>query len=295
MGDEYSREKFSKLISILYFYIKEEEEGKMKIEFLKELKENLKNKSESMMHGSILTFGNISSLYFKKNLNLIKDYDENYFISLLDYHKPLVQYAACNTLGEMGKYGKFSNTSNIIQLLKKKLNSKNVETKLQEKIITTLGFISLNQLSNETKDDKDEKKEQDENLISILEIFFELSDNKAEEIHFTIGEALSMICGGFEFSDVSKDEFFYLEMKKQQEEEEKEKKNDFLTFTLKKLIKEGVLSPKKIVRFSSSIWLLTLIKHCSNHPDLSKYANDLQQAFTLLLSDVNRKLIFSSY
>jgi hypothetical protein len=135
-GDEYSREKISKLLASLYFYVDETTQK----ELMNELKENVKNKSESMMHGAILTFGNISALYFKKFNKMIEGYDEKYIISLLDHHKTLVQYSSCHTIGEIGKYGKFSDSTDIIDHLIKKLHSKDIESKVLNNDCNSFSF-----------------------------------------------------------------------------------------------------------------------------------------------------------
>lgn len=102
-GDEHSRERIAKLLGVLYFYLEQDAQS----HWIKELRSNLKDASESKMHASILLLGNIISLSYKKQQNedcpeifqgLIDD-----FVSLLDYHKPLVQQASCYALGEIGR------------------------------------------------------------------------------------------------------------------------------------------------------------------------------------------------
>lgn len=57
--------------------------------------------------------------------------------------------------------------------------------------------------------------------------------------------------------------------------------------TLARIIKDCILHPKKIAREAGAIWCLAIVKYCEHSPSLLKYVKDLQQAFTILLSDTN--------
>lgn len=250
LGDEISREKLAKILSILYL-------GE-KFDY------HLKDHSESYIHGSLLLIGNSIHLYYEKNKSYplhLQDSDLlDLVISLLDSHKQLIQWGAILVLGKYGRNSKHK--KKVIDLLFKKYETTK-DIHIQEKIVNSLGYLNDEDVSDD-----------------LIEKIFTTSQNPSEDFHFTVGEAISFLCGGSEYCSIHDEysitfpTFYYT--------------NESIFIKILKKIIENIFSTKKIIRFSASIWLLSILKYCSKSPFILKYINDIQKSFLILLSDSNQ-------
>lgn len=301
-GDEQSREQSARLMGVLYMFMNDASKSQL----LDMLKEHMYNSTENSTHGSILTLGNIVALTFKKTQdpivpeNLKGIVEDIVDLIVIGSHRALIPRACYYAIGEiaqqgalcyLGQYRKpltadiqkkltkvVNSKQELMDLLLEQLNNASISNNLKEKIITSFSMLCLH--------------ETDESVLqSIIDSLFTLSTDKAEEIQFTIGEAFSCIAGGNLYCTLFKndeyEQIFNRPSSAEELETEQYLRSKFTTTILTKIIQGGVLSPKKIIRQSSSIWLLATSRYCSESPYLRKYLKDIQKAFSILLSDNN--------
>jgi len=182
-------------------------------------------------------------------------------IEFLNVKSQIIIIGACNSLSEICKYSKNSlafkeNDSNdecAKELLDKlvKLFNETKDAKIQESIVMTLAFLGLGtpSLAND-----------------VLENFFTIAEkmSKNVELLFTLGEAISIIIGGWnstlmdKYIDIS-DVQFPMEGHSSQDDKIVE---TFLNKCLNDMLKSGRPNRCKIV----CIWLLCIVKYTSKLP-----------------------------
>ena len=112
-----------------------------------------------------------------------------------------------------------------------------------------------------------------------------------ENIPFSVGEALSLMTGGIKYCSLCKNDSYYAiyESKKSLEDVDEFAHYEFLMKEiLTRLVRECVLNPKKIVRQSSSIWLLSITRYSGiGNQHFTKYLKEVQKAFSLLVTENN--------
>lgn len=119
-------------------------------------------------------------------------------------------------------------------------------------------------------------------IIASLE---SVSKNKSEEIHFTVGESLSIIGYGW-LSSCSLNP--YLDLETDQKAQNSDCfSNEVLEQIMKKVIKKHISHPAS--RPGASIWLLSLVKYAGNHEYIQKNLQTIQMIFSSLLSDNSGK------
>lgn len=130
----------------------------------------------------------------------------------------------------------------------------------------------------------------------ILNIVYETYKIKKEEIHFTIGETLSIIGYGWhakccQLSWLSVNDEDENILKKHDINTNENYINDsVMESILNTTLKKYLLSNRYDTRMPSSIWLLTILKNCQSHPILKKLSLDIHKAFVQLLSDNNETI-----
>lgn len=296
-GEDFSRERMAKLLAVLYMYF----ESGAKHSLLATLKPKLEPEdllaTESRMIASIHTLGYILALTYKKSHGLTPAPLELHgvlddIIHLMDYSKPNVQASVFSALGEIGRQGALqsyiskdenavpatkkrkiiTNKQSILQLIGQKMK-KIDNAKVLERLVTCLGMLSLG--------------EDDESLLSeITTNLFSLADNKAEEIQFTVGESIAMLVGGSQYCSLLRTDDYSI-IYGSSMKPNSTARNDFTKNALQRVIRELVLSPKKLVRQGASIWLLASVRYAGESPELKKYLFDLQRSFSILMSDNN--------
>jgi proteasome component ECM29 len=119
----------------------------------------------------------------------------------------------------------------------------------------------------------------------LLEGFYSTVKIKQEEVHFTIGEALSCVCGGWA-SDSAVDQLLATFAGKTRSDEPEPEPNA-MAIVLTKLLEGYLLSDRADTRMASSIWLLCLLKNAGKHVAIQKELSRIQYAFSQLLGDQN--------
>ncbi|ORX45553.1 ARM repeat-containing protein, partial [Anaeromyces robustus] len=217
-------------------------------------------------------------------------------INFLDIKSQIIIIGACNSLSEICKYSKnpldFNNNNNnndnndnekgkdkenddkicskslLDKLIKIFNNTK--DSKIQENIIMTLAFLALgtSSLANE-----------------IIEKFFTFAENMSKNVEmlFTLGEAISIIIGGWNSTLMDK----YIDISDVQFPSEGHSTQDdkivetFLSKCLNDMLKSGRPNRCKIV----CIWLLCIVKYTSKLPYIQEKLPDIHSAFSYLLAD----------
>lgn len=127
---------------------------------------------------------------------------------------------------------------------------------------------------------------------SLLNILFGSHELKKEELHFSIGEALSTIAFSWR-SKSSKLSWIPIYVSKENEIQSEDIKthngylDDSLSLILSTILKSYLLNDKPTKRVSASIWTLCILKDCKDHPDIDKYSQTIQDSLIQLLSDSN--------
>jgi len=255
-------------------------------------KDDQRKMSVEYQHGSIMGIGYLlGKLQLRyptsfRNILKIDDMDNFYeslvntVISYLDIKNQVINIGACNSLSEICKYSinpltlKDSDTNNETakNLLEKlvKIFNDTKDTKIHENIVMTLAFLALGtpSLVNE-----------------VLENFFTIAEkmSKNVELLFTLGEAISIVIGGWnstlmdKFIDIS-DVQFPIEGHSRQDDKIVE---TFLDKCLNDMLKGGRPNRCKIV----CIWLLCIVKYTSKLPFIQDKLPDIHATFSYLLAD----------
>eukprot|EP01114_Cavostelium_apophysatum_P005403 TRINITY_DN1633_c0_g5_i1.p1 TRINITY_DN1633_c0_g5~~TRINITY_DN1633_c0_g5_i1.p1 ORF type:complete len:992 (-),score=360.72 TRINITY_DN1633_c0_g5_i1:43-3018(-) len=140
------------------------------------------------------------------------------------------------------------------------------DSKLVERVAIALGNLSLGENSDAVKRD-------------ILKSLFSVGTNASEEVHFTVGEALSCVGLGWR-SKAAADPTVDEEMMEYSQEEA-----PLLSELLLELMKTHLPNPK--TRSASAVWLLSIVKYCGKHSVVQAELPTIQQLFSFLLSDPN--------
>jgi len=103
-----------------------------------------------------------------------------------------------------------------------------------------------------------------------------------EELHFSVGEALSVVAAGWN-STASADPLLKTDVAAQVAESEAEPMRTIIS----KLLADYLFSDRVETRSPAAIWLLSLVKHTGAHPVIQRNLFDIQRAFSQLLGDNN--------
>jgi len=201
-------------------------------------------------------------------------------IEFLKIKSQIIIIGVCNALSEICKYSKNSlslkeasdDNSFAKDILDKlvKLFDDTKDTKVQENIIMTLAFLGLStpSLAND-----------------VLENFFSIAEkmSKNVELLFTLGEASSIVIGGWNSTLMDK----YIDISDVQFPAEGHSSQDdkivesFLNKCLNDMLKSGRPNRCKIV----CIWLLCIVKYTSKLPYIQDKLPDIHATFSYLLAD----------
>lgn len=236
-------------------------------------KDDQKKMSVEYQHGALMgigyLIGKLQLRYPSTFRNILKtNTNDNIYetlvtavINCLNIKSQIINIGVCNSLSEICKYSinpltlKETDTKNETakDLLDKliKIFNETKDAKIQENIVMTLAFIALGTpaLAND-----------------ILENFFTIAEkmSKNVELLFTLGEAISIIIGGWnstlmdKYIDIS-DVQFPIEGHSHQDDKIVE---TFLDKCLNDMLKSGRPNRCKIV----CIWLLCIVKYTSKLP-----------------------------
>ncbi|KAL2973237.1 hypothetical protein AAZX31_14G035700 [Glycine max] len=188
-----------------------------------------------------------------------------------------------------------SNSDGILIMLSDKLSKllSGDDIKAIQKIVISIGHICVKETSSTELD-------------MALNLIFSLCRSKVEDILFAAGEALSFLWGGVPFNAdiILKTNYTSLSMasnflmgdltssvSKQSTNEQSEYSGDYHAAVrdaiTKKLFDVLLYSSRKEERCAGTVWLVSLIKYCGNHPTIQQMLPEIQEAFSHLLGEQN--------
>ncbi|KAG4953084.1 hypothetical protein JHK87_038678 [Glycine soja] len=188
-----------------------------------------------------------------------------------------------------------SNSDGILIMLSDKLSKLLLgdDIKAIQKIVISIGHICVKETSSTELD-------------MALNLIFSLCRSKVEDILFAAGEALSFLWGGVPFNAdiILKTNYTSLSMasnflmgdltssvSKQSTNEQSEYSGDYHAAVrdaiTKKLFDVLLYSSRKEERCAGTVWLVSLIKYCGNHPTIQQMLPEIQEAFSHLLGEQN--------
>ncbi|KAF3545684.1 hypothetical protein DY000_02010565 [Brassica cretica] len=181
----------------------------------------------------------------------------------------------------------------VLEVLQEKLSKllSGDDIKSVQKIALSLGHICSNEMSSS-------------HLKIALDLLFSLSRSKAEEILFAAGEALSFLWGGVpvtadmilktNYTSLSTDSNFLMREVKSLSKKLSDAKTgdeDSRVTTREtisgKLFDTLLYSSRKDERCAGTVWMLSLIMYCGQHPSIQLMLPKIQEAFSHLLGDQN--------
>ena len=147
-------------------------------------------------------------------------------------------------------------------------------------------------------------------VFSLFSISYSYLQKPGEELHFTIGECLSVICSGYNSSaavdaliparpsSAISTRSLMIKARRLSNQSDEPLKS-LLQLILQVLptisalshssihgiIQEHLFSDRADTRSSAALWLISLVKHCFSHPLLIRNLAPIQRAFSALLGD----------
>jgi proteasome component ECM29 len=201
----------------------------------------------------------------------------------LQHSTKLIQQTSCKSLGIFSRYKPLQyenpeeklDTNSIFEAIGKFISSNDKDRNLLEVAISSLkSFILGSESSTE--------------IEKLCKMLFSLSKYEQEDLHFTISETLCCVSGWISESapEVTFESSFLIENLR----EKKSKKNceELVDKVLSRILKETLSSGKIQERCAASIWLLGFVNYAGKNDVVQKKLNNIQAAFSLLLSDPNQ-------
>ncbi|KAF9098763.1 hypothetical protein BGX23_005338 [Mortierella sp. AD031] len=250
------------------------------LQFLRELHTAIKDKTKQVTveqrHGGVLAAGFILGRLLYRYPSVVFDilpeaeFQEmvSEIVDELDSKQNMFVSAAAICLGEMGRYGVIPSkdvSKDIQRLIETARTTKDVKT--QEHAIASLGHVGVG------------NPEQAQEILTFL-YDFGPKQTKQTEVNFTIGEAIACTGAGWQctamdvFADVA-----------DQEPSKSSVDAAVMDRILTTILDEMATSPKAATKKAACIWLLSLVKFCSNHPSVKLQLPKLHSVFSSLLSD----------
>jgi hypothetical protein len=236
-GNDLSRDVVARLLATFYVVSKKN---------LFEL--NFESKQENVHHGTWSFYGYYIYYYFccfgsfpKYLVDL-----ETFFSSKPTWSSGLVTFVGKLLFDPIWRLS-------CIKLFSKWI-TKTEDIPRKEKMVTSLGYIADS---------------------TVLDLLFGLGSSASEELHFTLGETLSLLFANESCSLWPK---YFLQVKPESSSEKQ--------LVILKHIVQGTSSRTKMIRFSSCVHLLALVRFCTS-PLFEKHLNEIQKAFLCFMSDNN--------
>ncbi|KAF9155982.1 hypothetical protein BG015_007778 [Linnemannia schmuckeri] len=250
------------------------------LQFLRDLHTVIKDKTKQVTveqrHGSILAAGFILGRLLYRYPSVAFDIlpEEEFqelvgeIVEELDSKQNMFVSAGAICLGEIGRYGVIPSkdvSKDIQRLIETTKTTKDVKT--QECVVASLGHIGVGNMAHAQE------------ILTFL-YDFGPKQTKQTEVNFTIGEAIACIGAGWQctamdvFADVA-----------DQEPSKSGVDVAVMDGILKTILDEMATSPKAATKKAACIWLLSLVKFCSNHPSVKLQLPKLHSVFSSLLSD----------
>jgi proteasome component ECM29 len=118
---------------------------------------------------------------------------------------------------------------------------------------------------------------------ALLQALFSVREEKAVELQFTVGEALSCVAAG----PLSTALHSPWDLRNRPCSESSDVPSEQLSKTLDAILSDHASHPLASVRQSACIWLLCLVKHASRHPSMKNNLKRLQATFMNFLAETN--------
>ena len=290
-GWQGSRENVSKIWSVLLEYLIEIDSQSCS-SFILETIETVSNPKTGVeaLHSSLLFLGYTLGSYMRieqsKPIKEIEKKDLQRYIHScyknLQHSVKIIQQTSVKSLGIFSRYKalQFENveekldTNSIFDSIEKFISSNNKDRNLLEVSISSLkSFILGSEESNQ--------------IDKLCEILFSLSKYEQEDLHFTISETLCCVSGWVSDSapDVTFESSHLIEKLR---ENKKKNADELVEKVLSHILKETLSSGKIQERCAASIWLLGFVNFAGKNTVVQKKLNNIQAAFSLLLSDPNQ-------
>jgi proteasome component ECM29 len=306
-SDNLVRNSSAKIFAILICQCGEE----MVLKELTSLQKTVGDSSEAVQHGTINCIGHLVGQYLSlKNADTshemqVEDLDDSQMfkpeiektiseaftaiISFLASHSSVLLHTACDALAEVCKQSsmplpdgtvtngdsgnetsspaeKILSKADVIQQLAYIMNTSK-EAKLCEKAALVLGMTCVG----------------DENFPhtkEVLGILFDASKKRDVDFQFTVGEALSCVGAG-KMSTASRSKWVVGGSLVKEIPETKET----MRWMLERIVGDYISNDIAHVRKAACIWLLVLLKHSSQHSAVQEMMAEIQQAFSVMLSE----------
>lgn len=198
-------------------------------------------------------------------------------VGLIARFSPLLLDEAV-TVGSVRPLTKITVIQNIIDLLKDASETNVIECCVEALANVCLGDRTLQVLS------------------LVADALLQLYRVKQEEVHFAVGEALSVVAFGWE-STAASDPIAILDDRDQRLiafkdatgniERDDATDQSIASKVMKTILDNYLLGDCVVTRTPASIWLLALLKHSGNHPLIVSQLSKIQRVFSLLLADTN--------
>ncbi|CAI8054228.1 Proteasome adapter and scaffold protein ECM29 [Geodia barretti] len=118
---------------------------------------------------------------------------------------------------------------------------------------------------------------------ALLQALFSVREEKAVELQFTVGEALSCVAAG----PLSTALHSPWDLRHRLCSESSDVPSEQLSKTLDAILSDHASHPLASVRQSACTWLLCLVKHASRHPSMKNNLKRLQATFVNFLAETN--------
>nr|KYP73231.1 Proteasome-associated protein ECM29 isogeny [Cajanus cajan] len=252
-------------------------------------------------HGALCAIGYVTANYLSRTPmpEILLQNTLRCLVDVVNSETSALAAAAMQALGHIGLCISLppldSNSDGILIILSDKLSKLLLgdDIKAIQKIVISIGHICVKETSSTQLD-------------MALNLIFSLCRSKVEDILFAAGEALSFLWGGVPFNAdiILKTNYTSLSMasnflmgdltssvSKQSTNELSKYSEDYHasvrdTIT-KKLFDVLLYSSRKEERCAGTVWLVSLLKYCGNHPTIQQMLPEIQEAFSHLIGEQN--------
>ncbi|KAL2316898.1 hypothetical protein Fmac_030774 [Flemingia macrophylla] len=252
-------------------------------------------------HGALCAIGYVTANYLSRTPmpEILLQNTLRCLVDVVNSETSALAAAAMQALGHIGLRTSLppldSSSDGILIILSDKLRKLLLgdDIKAIQKIVISIGHICVKETSSTQLD-------------MALNLIFSLCRSKVEDILFAAGEALSFLWGGVPFNAdiILETNYTSLSMasnflmgdltssvSKHSTNEQSKYSEDYHASVrdaiIKKLFDVLLYSSRKEERCSGTVWLVSLLKYCGNHPTIQQMLPEIQEAFSHLLGEQN--------
>jgi len=312
-GPHESRELVAKVIGLMSGWVGSSNsptflESQVLKEMLSVFSLQLESENVNKIEGSCYAIGYIycrlsqvdTQANCKKGASMVEEFNGDILsklYNLLDHRDIYVRLASCRAVGVMSRYSALPLPNSVDSQLKSPLtywsfvekllsllktsNAKS-QKNLGEIIVMSLGYMCISQTDVQMK-------------TQILDAIFSFENSKQQELHFILGEAMSMIGGGKssraavdpmtvqdDEEEIEKED--KMEEEKEEGEKKEEEEKETMEYILHNIFKR-ISSDLSSLRAAACIWLLSVTKYSGRHPVVQENLSKIQMCFTRCLGD----------